>query len=859
MIPATPPGRILNAPPRQRNPNELPSLPASRYTVPMNSVQIRSLLALLALLTATTAVSITRGQDDATLEATDETASETVDALFADVTLYDLITLRVEVDPALYTNPFDPADIELVGIFESPSGREVIVPGFWLQPYVDECVEPCSAEALTPVGAPEWQVRFAPDEVGTWSYTLQVRDDRTIVSSDEGDVIVAPSSHPGFVRVAPNGRYFQYEQGIPLFVIGHNLSWSWDEGGGVHAYERWLQSLRDAGGNYARVVVDAPWFVGLEWDRLGDYTSAQDDAWRLDRLLEIAGDNGIVLQLVLLWHQALRTYDGTPVMVPPEPPRPNASADWDDNPYNTLNGGPLAGPSQFFHDETAMALFRRRLRYIVARWGYSPQVFAWELIDEIDQTERPDPEVVDTWVRDMAGYLRQIDSGRHLITAGSRVFDPALASNGLLDFTEAEVFQGLPIETIGEHEAMIVDALRRTWLASESPSLLVNHSLNPWFEPIEDDPNGIHVQNALWTAALSGAAGGGVSAWGDTYIQPLRLQRHYASLAAFAAGVDWIRLDLRPAEAAVVVAEDVYAPLRVAGFSRNFREDLGAAVERTLSAEGVYPPIDNVTSYLYGQGFNQNLRQPQTYRLTAPMETTVEIGVRAVSGQAGARLDVSLDGKIVAQMSLAASARGAALRVPVSVGEHTLTLDNGGEDWLELDYIDVSDVIAPARVLTLRDSTAGVALAWLQHREYTWNTSEPEALRQPLQLTYRLDQMPPGRYVVELWNPLTGAVLGEEVIRVRADGVLRVELLPLTRQLALRAFRQPDPPTPAATEAPEATPETTETPMPDTPGATESAGATDDPERTATAAPRNNAPSMTPSVAATNSPRLPSG
>src|SRR5690606_26778745 len=86
---------------------------------------------------------------------------------------------------------------------------------------------------------------------------------------------------------------------------------------------------------------------------------------------------------------------------------------------------------------------------------------------------------------------------------------------------------------------------------------------------------------------------------------------------------------------------------------------------------------------------------------------------------------------------------------------------------------------------------------------YTWENAAAEVTPEPLEMTYLLDEMPPGRYLVELWDPLTGEVLGEESLRVREDGLLRFDLLPLTRQLALRIFRQPEMPTPTATPLPE--------------------------------------------------------
>jgi hypothetical protein len=104
--------------------------------------------------------------------------------------------------------------------------------------------------------------------------------------------------------------------------------------------------------------------------------------------------------------------------------------------------------------------------------------------------------------------------------------------------------------------------------------------------------------------------------------------------------------------------------------------------------------------------------------------------------------------------------------------------------------------------LTLRDGEAGVALAWMQHRDYTWEKVQADEPREPIQAVYRLGGMSPGRYVAEIWDPLTGAVLGEELLRVGEDGILIFDLLPIDRQLAIRVLRQDDRPETDPTEAP---------------------------------------------------------
>ena len=75
-----------------------------------------------------------------------------------------------------------------------------------------------------------------------------------------------------------------------------------------------------------------------------------------------------------------------------------APCDWYLSYYNVANGGFLSKPQglllyirfslwlfipDFFTDERAKADYRNRLRYLVARYGYSTSVFAWEFFNEV--------------------------------------------------------------------------------------------------------------------------------------------------------------------------------------------------------------------------------------------------------------------------------------------------------------------------------------------------------------------------------------------------------------------------------------------------------------------------------------------
>jgi len=55
-----------------------------------------------------------------------------------------------------------------------------------------------------------------------------------------------------------------------------------------------------------------------------------------------------------------------------------------DSPCNIKNGGPLEKLIDYFTNPKAQKANYDRLRYLVARYGYSPNVFVWELWNEVD-------------------------------------------------------------------------------------------------------------------------------------------------------------------------------------------------------------------------------------------------------------------------------------------------------------------------------------------------------------------------------------------------------------------------------------------------------------------------------------------
>ncbi len=441
-------------------------------------------------------------------------------------------TARIEPSPA---NPFDPGQIDVQVVFTDPSGVETRALGFFFQDYRRELVH--GNERLTATGEPVWKVRFAPPRAGRWRWHWEVRSPAGIAVTNPRALEVTPSHERGYVRRSEHDhRFLAFDDGSPYFAVGENTGWYDDRG--TYAYDDWFRRLAAQDANYGRLWM-ASFGFGLEWADmpLGDYRKRLDRAWQLDHVINAAERRGIYVVVSLLNHGAFST---------------TFNPAWAENPYNAANGGPLASPSAFFTDPVAKELFRRRLRYVVARWGYSTHVLSWELWNEAELTDGYDSAASTDWHREMAAFLRALDPAQHLVTTSFALAasDPSVWSGAGLDYTQLHYYARAGVgDTLIEFEPNIarhVDELTGERLgAVPLPVLFAELGVDARgpSETREADPMGIGIHDGLWSGAVSGGAGTAMTWWWDNLIdvQPRRYYPMFGAVARFVRGVDWGR------------------------------------------------------------------------------------------------------------------------------------------------------------------------------------------------------------------------------------------------------------------------------------------------------------------------------
>lgn len=348
-----------------------------------------------------------------------------------------------------WQDPFHAEDVAVDVVFQTPGGRSLRLPAFYV-----------SGQANAPS---QWQARFAPREVGRYRYRVELRQAKQLQPvGQSGSFTVKPSLARGFLRPASDWT-FRFDNGDLFRGIGENFCWEHRDHddskyfGALHEdprfnYEAMFQKLSRHGANFIRTWM-IYWNLPVDWrwvDNASRYSPSasrfnESGIARMDAFITAAEKHGIYVMLTLDPHVALLG-DG-----------------WEHSVYNRKNGGHAATVAEFFSAPLAREQYRDKLRFLVARWGYSPNIAAWEFFNEIDNVTYADPsaripdEPVVDWHRDMSHYLAELDPFDHMITTSVSHRDLA----GLNDIPDISFNQKHIYKATAEIPATIRDYAQR--------------------------------------------------------------------------------------------------------------------------------------------------------------------------------------------------------------------------------------------------------------------------------------------------------------------------------------------------------------------------------------------------------------
>lgn len=694
---------------------------------------------------------------------------------------WQLAEFRVAGIPSV-KNPFDPDQVRVDATFTLPSGRRMTIPAFWYQGFTRERVE--GREVLTPAGAPGWRLRFTPPEAGAYGLSLTVaiggRPAEAPVVTHFTVAPAPPNSADGWVRIAADHRDFT-AGGSVLRLVGANVCWAEQEG--TFDYDRWFGSMHAAGENFARLWM-SPWWAGIEHGvgTLNHYDLKS--AWELDHIFRLADRDDIYLMLCFdhhgMFQEDNRNWGGS-------------NNFWKVNPYNAANGGPCATPDAFFTSPAARMIYEKRLRYLVARYGYSPHLLAWQFMNEIDNVFGPgrlqEGDVV-AWHRAVGRWMHAHDPYQHLVTTSLTGGSdrPAIWDLPELDFTSYHSY--FEPATIRSLPTLIRSFLRRY----HKPMMIGEFgiSANGW--DLAADPYLRGFRQGVWTGALGGSVGSAMSWWwqdidrNDVY--PLYAAMTHILRRAGWYGGTWAPItfggqETPPTDLGAVVAAGMpfTAQLHLNGSWRSDPSDQCAVAGPLAAARSA----EQLGSYLQGSAHAAR-RRP--IRLTAWFgeKAKAVIHVKSVAHSAG--LAVRVDGTEVLHQVISGregKGRGHELNrdftVDLPAGRHVLEIANTGQDWMFLDSIRLEQVrparfvgdwhFGPAAVGLRRDGRGllYVCSPWVVY------PADAHVYNPPLQqeTSVVLKDWPAGRYRAEWFDPTTGTEVGRTKA-MTAGGELRLPL-----------------------------------------------------------------------------------
>lgn len=490
----------------------------------------------------------------------------------ARIGLYEKYEILIDLDHAVYTNPFDPDEVDVQAVFTAPSGRQWRIGGFY-DNYNNRNL---------------WKLRFAPNETGNWRYTLTVTTSAGTGSSPSYLFEAAASAHHGWLHTSTiNPHYLVHDDGTPFFGIA--MFWPW----GIA--EPGLNTLQSLGCNWVgfwNITYDTGnTLIESMSSGLGRYD--QNKCKRIDDILEWLEERDMALSLSIWPHdlfcQSL----------------PGWAQRWNDNPYKQL-----CDVLEIYENETAWGYMEKQYRYIIARWGYSRAMGPWEIINEISGTDAwaaGRTAAADAWTRKSYTFLRAHDPFDRPVTASQHGGKFWTVGYGIFDLPNMHLYEtdGGTARYANNPVRSSVwayhDAARRMWEGFSKPSILgeagggSSKNFGGYAPGSAEYTRMFH--NALWTSWSSGQAASPMWWAFNSHQSDIRFQEQLKAFSRVVPGIEYARRAFLPAEVTVSGA-DVFAMTDGTMAFGWTREEWGRDLaRRTLTLHGLQDSVYTLTWY----------------------------------------------------------------------------------------------------------------------------------------------------------------------------------------------------------------------------------------------------------------------
>ncbi|MBT7301511.1 MAG: DUF5060 domain-containing protein [Victivallales bacterium] len=690
--------------------------------------------------------------------------------------LYGLVELMVDLQ-GTWDNPFDPDDVALDAVVTLPSGKTYTQPGFYMVEQARRIDG--RAEVMVPTPSQGWRVRLAATEIGALRCELRARDRSGKVNSVLAPIQVLAGKRKGFVRQSKQDpRYLAFDDGSGYFPIGHNLPIYPTNG---QLVDEALGKMAKAGENWNRWWMSAAG-LGLEWEpKLGRYR--QNAAARLDYAIGLAEQHGFYYMMCMDTHQDFR------------------ASGWQANPFNVANGGPCKTPREWFTDATARTLYRKRLRYTVARWGYSPHVLCWEFGNEFEGWANTDNAVKLPWHREMSDYLADLDPYRHLITTSwwSKTGPEAFWRLPNIDIVQTHCYTNNDVNVAEQ----LLGYCRHQWQTFEKPHIFAEFGIRSHSSTADKDPKGWGLHNGSWACVAGGANGPAMPWWHRNYIDPLDLYFHFTAIRNFTQDLPFGTARWRVLETSK--PEYIGEPVRevrdlVLTPTSGFRKR--PVTEFRVQPDGSVNDSKALLDLLHGEG-HKDLQAFPTFIVNYPKPGTFVVQIERVSNSGHLKIFVD-DALALAKEYPCGEGHGkstvfrekwnlwenvydepATVRVPA--GEHRVRVENHGKDWVRVSRVvfENCQVVQNPNLLAAALACDDAAIVWIQNRDSSWYNHGRDKVPTVPPATLAVRGLRDGVYDVQWWETWKGMVTKTEPMTVKG-GVLDLRLPAIRTDLALK-------------------------------------------------------------------------
>jgi Secretion system C-terminal sorting domain/Domain of unknown function (DUF5060) len=455
-------------------------------------------------------------------------------------------------------NPYDPDQISVEATFHFTGQPDQTIYGFYYRDYSYSTPTMSATTAwventTTPY---HWRVRFAPKYTGSWNVTLVVKINGIVRYTDNVgyNFSCVTSSNKGFLKVGPNNKYFQYSNGESVFPIGINTSVVPEKyDADNHKYlpieyfdhrEKTKKIASIGGGNYARTLF-SPWSYEIEWEKLNIYdadpnyplntsnpygTNRQALMWEFDKMLDMTKDNDIKITL------SMETVEGFLTGIK----NTTTGETWDNyiygwlqSPYKKILLNNNYYLDDFFTNALVLNNYKKRIRYMIARWGYSVNIASFEIANEtylfsgnfspinnnnnIFQNFNYANPLLTNWHSQISSYIKNasgLNHNEHLISASIDYYDNlGIGSLSTIDFNSRHCYS---LYNNAQHiiykDLRFFDVYNKPCQVGEFGSAHYSGCTNAAFGTGFENINPTF-HNMLWSSSLSGSPTSGVEWW----------------------------------------------------------------------------------------------------------------------------------------------------------------------------------------------------------------------------------------------------------------------------------------------------------------------------------------------------------